>query len=250
MNPARLRRLLPLLVAVALFSVIACLPVRIAGGDDISVTRAREPVAPIVSNVTVSQEFPAKGRAIRSLGLFVSSYGSSKRGTFQVTVDSQDSGRWQPRTSERIPVASLGDTSSDAYVLTFAQPLAVTMDQPVRISVQLSDADPASAITWWSNSDITHDGYPARVNGKQQMGILCFTVSYQPTSARLIQLLGPAWRRVTIFLNPAWQSVLLLGLGMSILSAIAILGIQQRVPRNRCTTARVGSGKEERIPVR
>ena len=54
------------------------------------------------------------------------------------------------------------------------------MNQPIRMTVQSSEAEPASAIQWWSNPDFTPDGYVARVNGKQQAGILCFASPINP----------------------------------------------------------------------
>ncbi|GEM_PF-2986380 len=222
MNLGRLRPFVPVLIAVAALGAIACLPVSIARGDDIAVTRVREPAATIVKGVVVSQEFTAKGEAIRSLGLYLSRYGSAKAGTVQVTIDIQRGGQWQSLSLTSVPIAALSDTASDNYPLNFPQPLAVTIGQPLRITVQSSEADPVSAITWWSNPDFTHDGYAARVNGKQQEGILCFTVSYQPYSGRLIQLLEPAWKRATIFLSLGWQTVLLSGFATIALSFLVV----------------------------
>lgn len=222
MNQLRWHRLAPVLLAVVALGVIASLPVKIARGDDIASIRVREPVATIVKGVTVSQEFPAKGEEIRSLGLFLSRYGSVTRGSFLVTIDSQLGEQWQPLASESVPIAALRDRPTDPYAFRFRQPLAVTMDQRVRITVQSPEGDATNAIQWWSNPDFTHEGYAARVNGKQQEGILCFTVTYEPAIGRLIQVLGPAWTRATIFLNTGWQVMLLIGLGAIALSFVVI----------------------------
>jgi len=67
-------------------------------------------------------------------------------------------------------------------------------------------------VTWWVDGNVQPEGYALFYNGKRQEGTARFLVAYRAESGRLFQVIGPVWRRLTIFLDPFWQIVLIFGL--------------------------------------
>lgn len=215
------RRLLAVLCCFAVLITLCFMPVSIAQGDDVTPTRARQPAARIVQGTTVQQYFPASGTAISEIGLVLGTYERINHGTFQVLVEAQRDGQWQTLATRTVAKETLGNAATGSYVLPFSPPLAVTMQEPLRITVQSPDEGPANAITWWMNDlETPREGFSMRINNEPQQGQLSFSVVYPHASGRLIQKIGLAWERSTILLSPGWRVVLLLGLGILLLGGL------------------------------
>ncbi len=237
LNAKRLRRLLPALIPVCigllLLVGIALLPVSVPQGDDVAITQAKRPTMGIAHDVTVAQEFPATGKAITSLGLLLGTYGRANQGTFTLTIEGEQDGQWYVLAEEAAVKATLRDTAF--HTLTFSPPLAVTINQPLQVTLRSADGlDFDNAITWWTDPERTPPSlglkqppYGLYVDGFLNKGTACFTVTYPRASGHLFQVLAPLWGRVTIFLNPRWPTMLLVALG---LFAASFLVIGQRVP--------------------
>jgi hypothetical protein len=215
------RRLIAVLCGFAVLIVLCFMPVSIAQGDDITPTRARQPAARIVQGTTVQQYFPASGTTITEIGLVLGTYERIDHGTFQVLVEAQRNGRWQTLATKTVAKETLGNAATVSYALPFSPPLAVTMQEPLRITVQSPDEGQANAITWWMNDQETpREGFSMLINNEPQQGQLSFSVAYPHASGRLIQKIGLAWERSTIFLSPGWRAILLFGLGVLCLGVV------------------------------
>jgi hypothetical protein len=216
------RRLLAILFGIAVPAALCFLPVSIAQGDDVSPVAARQPAARIAKGTVVQQEFPAAGTKIAEIRLILGTYERVNHGTFQVTIEAQRNGQWQPLASDTAQKETLGNSATVSYGLPLSQPLVVTPSERLRITVQSPDDGSQNAITWWMNDRYPqHEGFAAFVNGEPQSGTLCFSVTYPRASGRLIQRIGLAWERSTVFLNPGWRAALLTALGALLLGIFA-----------------------------
>ena len=208
MNLIRLRRGAPFAVGVAALIALAFLPASLPEGDDLVVSRGKQAAGQITNGTTISQELVSTGTSITALGLLLGNDERAEDGAVRVTLEAQHDGQWQMLASETVQE---GDQRGAAFgTISFAPPLAVTINQPLRITAQLPVAN-AYPATWWVSTGFARDGFALSVNGIRQDNTLCFTIAYGRASGHLIQMLTPVWQRITIFLNAGWQVVLLLG---------------------------------------
>jgi hypothetical protein len=219
MNLARPQRIAPFAVGVAALIVLAFLPVSLPEGDDLAVSRGKQPAGQITNGTVISQEFVSTGTSVTSLGLLLGSDERAEAGAVRVTLEAQRDGQWQMLASE---TAQEGDQRGATFgTIAFSPPLAVTINQPLRITAQSSPAD-TRPVTWWVSTGFARDGFALSVNGSRRDDTLCFTIAYGRASGRLVQMLKPVWQRISIFLNPGWQVMLLFGFALIAAGLMAI----------------------------
>ena len=93
----------------------------------------------------------------------------------------------------------------------FSPAVIVRKGQTLRILVT-ADGDANNAVTWWVNGSVQPEGYSLVYNGMPQEGTARFIVLYATASGPLFTVIGPFWQRLTVFLDPLWQIVLVFGL--------------------------------------
>ncbi len=208
--------LLVLLIAVFL-------PVSTPVDDDVATptptAEAARPAGPILAGTGEEQELPATGTRIRSVALFLATYGRANKGTARIEVRANVDGQWRLLATAIVPKDSLRDNAY--YTASFSPPVRVERGQHVRISLA-ADGGPKDAIAWWTNTTWTPDGYSLAYNNQPQQGTARLRVSYAPKRGYLLQLLPSLWARVTVFLDPLGRVVLVIGLGALIGSFVAL----------------------------
>lgn len=230
MSGIPIRRVAVLLFMIAMLVIVALLPVMVPTVDTTAplaptattnaADSAAHAVVGIFEHVIATQQFPAAGTSIHSIALLLATYQRTNHGTAHVTVQKNANGKWQDLATETIEKETLRDNAF--YAVSFSPPLTVINGEPMRIVLQ-ADGGPNDAIAWWTDTEWKPDGYMLLVNGKEQGGTARFMVSYNPKIGHFFQLLGPIWHRMTVFLNPIWQIVLVLGFG-SLLGSLVLLG--------------------------
>ncbi len=229
MRILHLRRAVPIVVGVAILAFLALLPVTIPISDDTATPKPvpapgtkEDParaVGMIQNGVEATQQFPANATHIQTISLQIGTYRRVNHGTAQIVVQSGANGQWQDVATETIAKERLID--NDFYTLSFSPPLTVEKGQLMRITLR-SDGGPNDAITWWTNTNWKPEGFALTYGGRPQEGAANFTVSYALQSGRLFASIGPLWQRMTVFLSPLWQVVLLLGAGALVGSFVAL----------------------------
>jgi hypothetical protein len=225
MNRRLLRRAMPGAIGVLILAFIALLPVMVPIADESgpplpgiptttpsatgSSAAATRPLGGLYGNIAAMQQFPAAGERIDSVALFLGTYQRTNHGDFRVAVQANVAGEWKDLANRTVDKANLADNAY--YTLTFSPPLLVARGQPLQLLLT-SAGGSGDAITWWIDASSQPQGYALFYNGKPEGGTARFLVSYAPASGHLFQLLGPIWRRLTLFLDPLWQIVLLCGL--------------------------------------
>lgn len=232
MSATRLRRVAAALLMAVAFATIALLPVTVPTADDTNpptpspaadgAENPGRPVGPLYGGKTAEQQFPAGGTGIRSVAFAPGTYRRTNRGVARVTIQAMHDGKWQELATRAIDKQALKDNIF--YSIAFSPPLAVAAGQPIRILLQ-SDGEMGDAIAWWSNTRWQPDGYLLSLDGMPQDGTALFRVSYAPATGRLFQLLGPIWERATVFLDPFWRIVLVVGLGL-LAGGLVLIGLR------------------------
>lgn len=218
----RMRRALIIALSIAPLLIVAFLPVTAQVADvtgppappratGTTTDTASRPIGGISGGMTAIQQFPAAGTSIRSVALLLGTYRRTNHGTAQVSVQANSDGAWRTLATQPVDKEKLQDNAF--ATITFSPPLIVAKDQPVRIVLE-ADGGASDAIAWWTNTGWKPDGYLLLFNGQEQEGTARFQVTYPPASGRLFRMLGSVWGRMTVFLNPFWRFVLLLGLGL------------------------------------
>ena len=166
------------------------------------------PIGAVFSGVTMIQQFPSGGARIRSVALWLAATQRTAHGTAHITVQRDVGGQWRDLGTQTFETQ---DAKADAYeTVNFSAPLEVMRGQPVRITVT-ADGGPNDAIIWQVNPTSQPDGYALIANDRVQQGTARFLVTYAPADGRIIQLIGPIWQRITVFLSPLWMMMLALG---------------------------------------
>lgn len=229
MRSPRIRWVLIALAVVAILGVIALLPVTMPTADTTDIPappsaanggeNVSDLVGPIDGGKVAIQTFPATGARIRSVALLIGTYQRTNHGTARVTVQASIAGEWRELAAQTIAKETLQDTMY--YVISFSSPLRVSPGQPLRILLE-ADGGPGDAIAWRANTRWDPSGYMLTFDGKEQEGTARIRVSYAPASGHLFRMLGPVRERLTVFLNPFWQFVLILGFGLLIGSIVLL----------------------------
>lgn len=222
----RLKRLLPALIGAVILVAIGLLPaslptedpigtLAIARGEGVYATPVPgataippRPIGGVFAGVTVAQEFPTTGTAIAAVSLVLATYQRANSGTMQVMMQARTGGQWQTLGSRTVEKTTLQDNVLNA--VTFDPPLAVKRGQTIRIVLQ-ADGDVRNAISWWLDPSYQRPGFALFLNGDPLPGTAQFEVSYARASGRLAGMIGPVWSRVTVFLDPFWRIVLVVG---------------------------------------
>lgn len=205
--------LLPALLGLAVLVAVALLPASIPQGDDIHIPYTDLPSPTIAQGVVVSQVFPATGESLTSLGVLLDTYKRISRGNLILTLAAQREGGWQSLSTETLAKETIRDNTF--AVVTFSPPLAVRLSEVLRLTLQSPD-QPENGVAWWTAPDISRQGFALAVNGQEQKGTASFAVTYAHPAGRLFQMIGPIWGRMTLFLDPGWRLVLLLGIAILI----------------------------------
>jgi len=203
--------------------IAAFLPVSTPVDDNVETpipaAETARPVGPIFADATADQEFPATATRIRSVGLFLATYQRVNRGTARVDVQVNADGQWRILATAMVRKKNLRDNAY--YTASFSPPIRVEKGQRVRISLT-ADGGQKDAISWWTNTTWYPDGYSLTFNDQPKQGTARIRVSYAPTSGYLLQIAPSLWARATIFLDPLWRVVLVIGLGALIGSFMAL----------------------------
>ncbi|MDQ6832307.1 MAG: hypothetical protein M3008_02810 [Chloroflexota bacterium] len=172
-------------------------------------TPAIHPIGGLYSGITAQQQFPANGARVRSIALFLGTYLRENHGVLKVTVQADAAGIWQDVATRTVDKAAIKDNAYQTF--DFSPAVTVRKGQALRILVT-ADGDANNAVTWWVNGSVQPEGYSLVYNGMPQEGTARFIVSYATASGPLFTVIGPFWQRITVFLDPLWQIVLVFGL--------------------------------------
>jgi len=206
------RRAIGIGVGVGLLAIalLAVLPVAVPPGSDGALdTTDRRPVGGIAAGSTAMQQFPAHGTAIRTVTVYLATFGRTNRGILHFSVFAETNGGWQRLATRDLDEATLIDNGYTT--LTFSPPLPVMRGKGVRL-VMDATGPPADAVTWWINPRWQQPGYQLTYNMDVVAGSAVFQVHYARTTYPLIAVFGVAWGRVTTFLTAPWQGLLILAL--------------------------------------
>lgn len=199
------------LLGLAALAVIALMPTSVPKGDDIRIANTGLPSPVITRGVMVAQEFPATGEGLMSLAVLLGTYKRVNRGQIILTLAAQRDGKWQVLATETLTTETLRD---DAFAtVTFTPPLAVQVSEVLRLTLQSADRQ-ENGVAWWTSPDVSRQGFSLTVNGQEQKGTASFAVTYAHTTGRLFRMVGPIWARMTLFLDPGWRFLLLVGLAI------------------------------------
>ncbi len=227
------------LVAIA---AIALMSVSVPGGDDIRIANSGLPSPTIARGVVVTQEFPATGKDLTSLAVLLGTYKGVNQGQIILTLAAQREGNWQILATETLAKETLAKETlrDDTFAtVTFTPPLAVQASELLRLTLQSPDRL-ENGVAWWTSPDVSRPGFLLAVNGQKQMGTASFAVTYTHPTGRLFQMVGPIWARMTLFLDPGWRLILLLGLA-TVVTTILVVGARLLAGMRRVTRPRVDS---------
>lgn len=224
------QRLLPVLIGLLILVVIGLLPVSLPTEDDsdmqailqgngVNATPPR-PVGEIFAGVTVVQEFPATGTKISEAALVLATYQRANSGAIKVMMQTQVNGQWQTLSSQTVEKTKLQDNMP--HTVAFDPPLVVKRGQIMRIVLQ-ADGNEQNAITWWINPSDQRPGFALFYNGDPLPGTAQFQISYARASGRLVEMIGPLWTRMTVFLDPLWRAILAVGI-LLLFGSFLVLG--------------------------
>jgi hypothetical protein len=220
MNARGIRRALIVSLGIIVLVVLAFLPVTVPTADvtgppapatDTTTDATSHLMGGISGGMMAIQQFPAASTDIQAVALLLGTYHRTNQGTARISMQANTNGAWQNLATQSVEKAKLQDNA--LYSFTFTPPLTVAKGQSVRIILE-SDGGANDAIGWWTNRGWKPDGYTLAFNGQEQEGTAAFQVTYAPATGRLFRMLGMVWNRMTVFLDPSWRFVLLIGLGL------------------------------------
>lgn len=232
------RRALSAVLILMAVLFIGSRPVTVPTTDDTSVPAASAPPLPgkpipientdadpdrtigdITNSIIVRQQFVASGERINTISLLFSNYRHVNHGVVQITVQTDVSGEWKDVATQIINKDAIQDNGWQT--LDFTPPLTSTKNQRFLMTIR-ADGGPNDAVSLWRNGEYRPDGFLLTVNDQREDGSLRFQVGYMLRSGRLFTMLGPIWDRLTVFLDPFWRVVFLLGLS-TFIGTIALI---------------------------
>lgn len=225
------RRAVGIGVGLLALALLAVLPVAVPSGSDGALdTIDHQPVGGIAEGSSATQQFPAHGTAIRTVTVYLATFGRTNRGILHLSVfaETPPKGGWQRLATRDLDEATLLDNGYTT--LTFSPPLPVTQGKGVRLVMEAT-GPPADAVTWWTNPQWQQPGYQLTYNTNPIAGSAVFQVHYARMTHPFILTLGAVWARATTFLTAPWQGLLLLALiGMAGGSALIFRPIPNEEP--------------------
>lgn len=185
-------------------------------------TAEKRPVAPIYEGVSVTQEFTARGERIESVELQLATYARVNEGHVHLRVAHRVQGAWQTLATDTVLKRALVDNDYHAFV--FDPPLQVKPGARVALTVT-ADLQQANGITWWMSPGWRPEGHTLLVNGVEQDGTAHFDVKYAKLAGRAAaeSVRGAFWDRLTIFLDPPGQVLLVGGFLLALFSLVHLL---------------------------
>ncbi len=182
---------------------------------------ATVPSTPLIQGVEVIQQFPVTGAPITAIAIQLATYKRVNVGTVQLTVRVMRGGYWQVLAVRTIAKEQLKDNAFQSFEFS---PALLTRPDEILAVVVAADQDNSQAISWWIDPTLSEASYQLLVNGMPQPGMAVFSIAYVQKSGPVITLLPDLWQRLTIFLDPLWQVLLLLGLALGIVPLVWLLG--------------------------
>ncbi len=181
---------------------------------------ATVPSTPLIQGVELIQQFPATGAPITVIAIQLATYKRVNAGTVQLTVRVMRGGQWQILAVRIAAKDQLRDNAFQSF--EFSPPIIVNPDEILAIAVA-ADQDSSQAISWWIDPTLSRTSYQLLVDGIPQPGMAVFSVAYAQKSGPLITLLPDIWQRLTIFLDPLWQALFLIGLALALIPLLLIV---------------------------
>ena len=179
------------------------------------------PGGEIARGMTMRQQLPAPGTALSSVTFLLGTYHRTLSGSLEIAVEIADrDGRWIPISRTSVALSQIPDTAP--YTLTFSPPLPIPPTEHLAIALS-SDAPPAEAATWWTAPTWAKAGYQLFINDQLHTGNAIMTAGYANAQGPLLNMLPTIWQRITAFLDPLWQIMLLLALILGIGTGSALL---------------------------
>lgn len=202
------------LFAVLVLALLGMAPVRVRLGEEVVVPQgsSTRPVGAIAQGGIVEQQFPAPREEIQAVSILLATYQRTNVGTLQLTLQAESGGQWRSLATQSVRKEALRDNTYHTF--TFSPPIAPRDARRLAIALQ-SDSASDQAISWWATNTWQHSGFLLLVNGQPQPGAAVFKLTYKERSGRLWWMAPYLWQRVTIFLAPFWQGMLLFGLGLA-----------------------------------
>ncbi len=211
----RARFLYSVLLWVGLLAVLVW-PVSLTLADPVVIPQdaTMVPSGEIARGITVRQELPAPGTALSSVSLLLGTEHRTSPGSLEIAVEIADrDGHWIPISRTSVALSQIPDTAP--YTLTFSPPLSIPPTEHLAIALS-SNAPPAGAAIWWTAPTWTKAGYQLFINDQLHTGNAIMTAGYANAQGPLLNLLPIIWQRITVFLDPLWQIMLLLALTLGI----------------------------------
>lgn len=202
------------LFAALVLTLLGLAPVRMRPGEEVVVPQgsSKRPVGAIAQGVTVEQQFPAPREEIQAVSILLVTYQRANVGTLRLTLQAESGGQWRSLATQSVRKEALRDNAYHTF--TFSPPVALRDARQLALTLQ-SDSTSDNAISWWANGTWRPPGFLLLVNGEPQPGAAVFKLTYKERSGRLWWMAPYLWQRVTIFLDPFWQGMLLFGLGLA-----------------------------------
>jgi len=223
------RLLLSLLLWILLIGIIVW-PMSIKTADDVLIpqTATLTPIGEIARDRTVRQQLPMPGSAITTLSLYLATYQRTMLWSLSVRIEVLDSaGTWTTIATHTIEPAQIVDNAY--HTIRFSPALALPPARGLAVSLS-SEAPLGEAATWWGTPLWTRLGYQLTLNDQPVTGNAIMTLQYEHIRGPLLLTSPFIWHRITAFLNPSLQVVLLLSLCCGIIATAITL---RRTTSNR-----------------
>ncbi len=211
----RARFVYSLLLWAGLLAVLVW-PVSLTLADPVAIPQdaTMVPSGEIARGITVRQQLPAPGTALSSISLLLGTYHRAASGWLEIAVEIADrDGRWIPISRTSVALSQIPDTAP--YTLTFSPPLPIPPTVHLAIALT-SDAPAGEAVSWWTVPTWTKAGYQLSIDDRLNTGNAIMAATYANARGPLLKMLPAVWQRITVFLDPSWQGVLLLALVIGI----------------------------------
>jgi len=200
-----------LLIWAGLLAVLIW-PISLKFADPVAIPQSAQPVpvGEITRGVTVRQQLPPPGTALSSVALFLDTYQHTSARVLEIAIEIRDrDGHWITISHTSVALSRITDKAY--YTLSFSPPLRIPPTKNLAIALS-SDAPPGEAVTWLTAPAWTNTEFQLSTNDRVQQGNAIMTAAYVGERGPLLKMLPAIWQRITVFLEPPWQLLLLLAL--------------------------------------